>query len=235
MIPLRDNIPSRRLPLVTIALIAACAVVFLFEENLDGDRLDGFIRLFGLVPARYTNPQWAEWAGYPSSYWPFLSHIFLHGGWLHFLGNMWFLWLFGDNVEDRLGRPRYLAFYLLCGLAAGLVQFFLTPSSRLPLVGASGAISGVMGAYFVLYPGARILTLVPIFIFIEFIQVPAFIFLGLWFILQLQSGALSLSASAGRTGGVAFWAHIGGFAAGFVLLRLMMPRTAPWIRRERAP
>lgn len=223
MIPLRDNIPHRRTPVVTIALIASCTAAFLFEVSLGDERLEAFLHLAGLVPARYTNPRWAEWAGFPSSYWPFLTHIFLHGGWMHFLGNMWFLWLFGDNVEDRLGRPRYLLFYLACGVLAGLAQFALTPGSRVPLIGASGAISGVMGAYFVLYPGARILTLVPIFVFIQFIQVPAFVFLGLWFFLQLQGGAFSSAGS----GGVAFWAHVGGFVAGIVLLKAMDPARQP--------
>jgi len=232
MIPLRDDVPHHRAPVITIVIIAACAIVFLFELALGDERQEVFLHLGGLVPARYTNLNWAAWVGYPPSWLPFVSHMFLHGGWLHLLGNMWFLWLFGDNVEDRLGRVRYPLFYLLCGLAAGLTQFFLTPGSKVPLIGASGAISGVMGAYIVLYPRARILTVIPIFVFLQFIQVPAFVFLGLWFIIQLQSGALSLSAESASSGGVAFWAHVGGFITGIILLRLMAPARPPWIRRR---
>ncbi len=224
MIPIRDNVPSRRRPVVTVAIIATCAAAFLFENLLDERGLEALFRLCGLVPARYADPRWAAGAGYPKSYWPILAHMFLHGGWMHFIGNMWFLWLFGDNVEDRLGRLRFAAFYLVCGLAAAGAQVAVDPGSRLPVIGASGAISGVMGAYFLLYPGARILTIVPIIVLVQVIEIPAFVFIGLWFVLQLQSGALALGGAAGRTGGIAFWAHVGGFVAGLILLHLFLPR-----------
>jgi membrane associated rhomboid family serine protease len=228
MFPIRDTIPNRRRPVVTFAIIAACVAAFIVELALEPRQLDAFMSIFGLVPARYSNPRWAEWAGLPASYWPFLTYMFLHGGWMHLLGNMWFLWLFGDNVEDRLGRPRFLFFYLACGLVAALAQFALYPGSHAPLVGASGAISGVMGAYFLLYPGARIMTLIPVFIFIQLIEVPAFVFLGVWFLLQFFSGTAEMAGSAGNAGGVAFWAHVGGFVAGMLLLRFFIPRRLPW-------
>jgi len=227
MIPIRDTIPSRRKPVITFAIIALCAAVFAFELALGPNGLEQFTYLGGLVPARYSNPRWAEWAGFPSSLWPFGTYMFLHAGWLHLIGNMWFLWLFGDNVEDRLGRPRFLIFYLACGIAAALAQFALTPGSKAPMVGASGAISGVMGAYFLLYPGARIVTLVPVFIFIQLIEVPAFVFLGIWFLLQFFGGTRDLASSAENSGGVAFWAHVGGFLAGMLLLRAFTPRQLP--------
>jgi len=228
MIPIRDTIPSRRKPVITFAIIVACSAVFALELAIGPHALDGFMYLFGLVPAHYSLPAWRQWAGSPQSLWPFGTYMFLHGGWLHLIGNMWFLWLFGDNVEDRLGRPRFLVFYLSCGFAAALVQFALSPGSDVPLVGASGAISGVMGAYFLLYPGARIVTLVPVFIFIQLIEIPAFVFLGIWFLLQFSGGTSQLAVSSAHSGGVAFWAHVGGFLAGMILLRAFTPRRLPW-------
>src|SRR5688572_2467276 len=202
MIPLRDVIPSRTTPFVTIALIAANAIVFLFELSL-GRNVDQFILDFGLVPAEFT------WVGV-------LTSMFLHGGLLHFGGNMLYLWIFGDNVEDRMGHGRFLVFYLLCGVAAALAQTIAVPDSVVPMVGASGAIAGVMGAYFVLYPRSRIVTLVPIFLFIQIIEVPAIFFLGFWFLLQLVSGVGSMATATGGepAGGIAFWAHAAGFLAG---------------------
>jgi len=228
MIPIRDTIPSRRRPAVTFAIITACALVFLVEEVVSPEALDRMMFTGGLVPALFTNPEWAGLSGLSHGPWNFLSYMFMHGGWMHLIGNMWFLWLFGDNVEDRLGRPRFLLFYLSCGVIAALAQFALTPGSRFPLVGASGAISGVMGAYFLLYPGARIVTVIPVFIFIQLVEVPAFVFLGIWFLLQFFSGTAEIAVSTGNSGGVAFWAHIGGFVAGMLLLRVFTPRRLPW-------
>lgn len=203
MIPLRDVIPSRTTPVVTIGLIVVNVVVFLYELSL-GDSLDQFIRVWGLVPAEFSLVTLA-------------TSMFLHGGILHAAGNMLYLWIFGDNVEDRMGHGRFLAFYLLCGVAAAVGQTVTAPASFVPMVGASGAIAGVMGAYFVLYPRSRIVTLVPLFIFIEIIEVPAIAFLGIWFLMQFLSGVGSIATTAsGSGGGIAFWAHTAGFVAGLV-------------------
>src|SRR5204863_5588398 len=145
---------------------------------------------------------------------PFLTSMFLHGGWLHLIGNMWYLWIFGDNVEDRLGHFAYLIFYLLCGLGAGIVHTILNYQTVVPSVGASGAIAGVLGAYVVSYPGAKVLTLIPIFIFVQFIEIPALIVLGLWFVMQFFNGAAALATTSANGGGVAWWAHVGGFIIG---------------------
>ncbi len=187
-----------------------------------GDGLHRFFLLYGLVPARYTVPEISGSFSLGSQAFSFLSFMFLHGGFLHLLGNMWSLYIFGDNVEDRLGSVKYLIFYLLCGMLSGLSHLMLNLHSQVPTVGASGAIAGVMGAYFILYPRSKILTLIPIFFIPYFIEIPAFIFLGLWFVLQFMSAAGPQAQSAG----VAWWAHIGGFVFGILLLRLFlkMPR-----------
>jgi membrane associated rhomboid family serine protease len=201
VIPLRDVIPTRTTPFVTVALIAINTLAFLYELSL-GDLLDRFIFSYGLVPANFS------WVA-------LLTSMFLHGGLLHFGGNMLYLWIFGDNVEDRMGHGRFLTFYLLCGGVAALAQTVFDPDSLIPMVGASGAIAGVMGAYFVLYPHSRIVTLLP-FIVIQIIEVPAILFLGIWFLMQFMSGIGSIAQTAGTesAGGVAFWAHVAGFAAG---------------------
>lgn len=223
MIPIRDNVPRRSVPVVTILIILANAGVFAFELNLGPQRLQNFIYLFGLVPKRYTHPAWAQWVGFPvDTYWPFFTSMFLHGGFFHILLNMWTLWIFGDNVEDRMGGLRYVAFYLLCGLIAAGVHVVTNAGSQMPVVGASGAIAGVLGAYFVMYPRARLILLIPIFFYPLFFEIPAFLYLILWFLLQLYSGALSLGAETASRGGVAWWAHIGGFAAGVALHRFFL-------------
>src|SRR5262245_55846834 len=217
MIPIQDTVPSRNPPLAVYVLIALNVLLFSLELTLPpGDR-EGLFYLFGIVPARYSHPEWAERVGFPvDNYWPLLTSMFLHGGWLHIIGNMWTLWIFGDNVEDRMGPVRFVIFYLLCGLAAGLVHWFTNPDSTMPTVGASGAIAGVMGAYFFLFPYARIIVMVPILFFPFFFEVPAVIYLGFWALSQVFSGALSL-ASTREVGGIAWWAHVGGFTAGIVL------------------
>jgi membrane associated rhomboid family serine protease len=206
MIPLRDIIPSRTFPFFTITFIALNSLAFLFELMLPQPALEAFISVYGVVPAR-------------ASILALLTSMFLHGGWLHFLGNMLYLWIFGDNVEDRLGHVRFVLFYLLCGIAASLAHIFVNPFSQIPTIGASGAIAGVMGAYFVLYPRSRVLALLPIFIFWDIIEVPAILFLGLWFVMQFFSGVGSIAFDTGvETGGVAFWAHVAGFLAGIVMV-----------------
>lgn len=215
MIPLRDVIPSRTFPFLTMALIALNSVAFFFELMLPEPALHSVIGAYGVVPANFT------WASVVTS-------MFLHGGWLHFLGNMLYLWIFGDNVEDRLGHGRFVIFYLLCGAAAALAHVFVNPISQVPTIGASGAIAGVMGAYFVLYPHSRVLALVPLFIFWEVIEVPAILFLGVWFVMQFFSGVGSIVMNAGaETGGVAFWAHVAGFLAGVVAVFVFRKPTHP--------
>ena len=202
MFPLSDVIPSRTTPVVTVSLIALNALVFLFELTLSDRELQLFALSYGVVPADFTWPS-------------IVTSMFMHGGWLHFLGNMLYLWIFGDNVEDRLGHLRYLLFYLFCGAAAALGQTAIEPYSAVPMIGASGAIAGVMGAYFVLFPHSRVLTAVFIFIFFDVVEIPAIFFLGIWFLMQFFSGVGSLGADAAH-GGVAFWAHIAGFFVGGV-------------------
>jgi membrane associated rhomboid family serine protease len=217
VLPIKDTIPSRSTPVVTRALIMINALVFFFELTLPQPMLEGVFYLFGIVPARYTHPQWAAWVGFPlDDYWPFLTHQFLHGGLLHVVGNMWTLWIFGDNVEDRMGHGRFLLFYLLCGVAAGAVHMLTNPLSTMPSIGASGAISGVLGAYLLWFPYSRIVVLVPVLFFPFFFEVSAFLYLGWWFLIQLFSGTMALAAP-GQAGGIAWWAHIGGFIAGMGL------------------
>jgi membrane associated rhomboid family serine protease len=220
LIPIRD-LDARRTgtPVVTILLIAANAVMFFFELSL-GQRLETFVMSAAFVPARITEGGLTLGdlgTGLESG----LLSMFLHGGWAHFLGNMLFLWIFGDNVEDRLGHFRYLVFYLLAGYAATLAHLWASPSSAVPAIGASGAISGVLGAYLFLHPNARIQTLIFFGFFARFIYVPAWVFLPIWFLIQFFSGITSLRVADPQAGGVAFFAHIGGFVAGPLLLFLL--------------
>jgi membrane associated rhomboid family serine protease len=210
MIPLRDVIPSRTTPWVTILLIALNALVFFYELSLPEGALRQLFETYGLVPAEFS------WVAA-------FTAMFLHSGWVHAGGNLLSLWIFGDNVEDRMGHGRYLFFYLLAGLVANLAQTWAYPNSPLPLIGASGAIAGVMGAYLVMFPHSRVLVLIPIIIFIEIIEVPAVFFLGFWFLMQLLGGVGSL-AEPGATGGVAFWAHAGGFLTGLAGVALFRRR-----------
>lgn len=221
MIPLRDTIPSRSFPIVTILLIVLNGIVFIFELSL-GEHLNTFINIFGIVPARYFHYLSVD-TNLFLAFFPFFTSQFLHGGWFHLIGNIWFLWIFGDNVEDHVGHLKFLAFYLFCGLLAGLAHGYTNPGSKIPTVGASGAIAGVMGAYIILYPKARVLTLVPIIFFIQIIELPAYLFLGIWFLIQSFSGVTSLTASQGCCG-VAWWAHIGGFAVGALIVLVLFPR-----------
>jgi membrane associated rhomboid family serine protease len=202
MIPLRDVIPSRTTPYITITIIILNALAWLFEVSLDPELLNRFLTAYGVVPAHFSAPT-------------LITSMFLHGSWMHIIGNMWYLWIFGDNVEDRLGHGRFIVFYLLCGIAAALGQVVMDPSSTLPTIGASGAIAGVMGAYFVLYPQSRVLTIVTLLIFWEIIEVPAYVLLGFWFVMQLFSaGTIAVTSSSHGSGGVAFAAHVAGFLVG---------------------
>jgi len=222
MIPLRDTVPSRRPAVMVWALILANAGVFSLELGLNHEQLSALVRVFGIVPARYLGHGPAGTVPPALRLWPFLTHMFLHGGWFHIIANMWTLWIFGDNVEDRMGSVRFGVFYVLCGLAAALTHIIMNPASPVPVIGASGAISGVLGAYLLLYPGAQIIVMVPWFFWPFFFELPALVYMGVWFMTQLFSGALSLSTGLG--GGVAWWAHIGGFVAGLVLCPVMVAR-----------
>jgi membrane associated rhomboid family serine protease len=208
MIPLRDTQPSYTFPFITVALIMLNVAAFLYEYSLDQYELNFFIAQYGVIPTRF---QWMD----------VLTSIFLHGGWMHLIGNMWFLWIYGDNVEDVLGHAQYLLFYLLCGVAATLVHVAFNSDSRVPSIGASGAIAGVMGAYVVKFPHSRITTLVPIFVFLTTLEIPAYIILLYWFVIQFFSGVGSIGHSHLSQGGVAWFAHVGGFLAGVVLILVM--------------
>ncbi len=235
MIPLRDENPSHRTPVVTWTLIAVCVLVYLLQA---ADSSDAITMKFGMVPARITHPDKIivvrgmnqvqtplgpqmveverELPESPLPEWmTILSCVFLHGSVMHLLGNVWFLYIFGDNVEDRLGHVGYLIFYLGCGIAASVSQYVLDMESPVPTIGASGAIAGVMGAYLFMYPHARIVSLVPIAFFLQVVVIPAPIFLGIWFLIQLVQGTFSMGAT--QAAGVAWWAHIGGFAAGAIV------------------
>ena len=215
MFPIRDTIPSKNYPIITHSLIAINVFCFLIQL-FHGNEFDYFAYLYGLVPARYTIPEISVYFNFFEQVFALFSFMFLHGGFMHILGNMWFLYIFGDNVEDSLGPVRFLLFYILCGLLSGLSHFLLNPYSNLPTIGASGAIAGVMGAYFILHPRSRILTLVPIIIIPLFFEIPAYFFIGIWFMIQF----ISATASRADVSGIAWWAHIGGFVFGIILLKL---------------
>ena len=222
MIPYRDTIPVQHTPWVTWGLIAANLLTFGYGELLAGETQHSFQYLHGLVPARYAYPDWAEKAGFPAGdYAPFVTSLFMHGSWLHLVLNLWLLWIFGDNVEDRMGGIRFLAFYLLCGLTAGVVHVYANPQSTIPAIGASGAIAGVMGAFYFLFPYARIV--IWVFFLPLFVEVPAIAFLGLWVIVQLYKVTTGL-ASPEPSNDVAWFGHLGGFIAGMLLHRLFLLR-----------
>ncbi|HEC34769.1 MAG TPA: rhomboid family intramembrane serine protease [Chloroflexi bacterium] len=225
MIPISDELPSRRVPVVTWGLIAANILVFLYELLL-GPLVDQLYAAWGAVPAYITDP-----LHYPLAPVTLFTSMFIHGGWSHLIGNMLYLWIFGDNVEDVLGRVRYALFYLAAGVAAGLAQVVIAPSSTIPGIGASGAIAGVLAVYLVLFPTAPVRVLVPGFYFMRIARVPSLIVLGFWFIIQLFNGFLSLGTMAVATGGVAWFAHIGGFVAGLAvgfLVRALVTRRRRW-------
>jgi membrane associated rhomboid family serine protease len=216
MIPLRDVIPSRTTPYITITIIVLNALAWLFEISQPPDVLQLFLTVYGVVPAAFHGVT-------------LITSMFLHGSWMHVIGNMWYLWIFGDNVEDRVGHGRFIFFYLLCGIVAAFGQIAMDPKSTLPTIGASGAIAGVMGAYFVLYPRSRVLTLIPLFFWWEIIELPALVLLGFWFLMQLFSaGAIAVTAHT-EGGGVAFMAHVAGFVAGIIAVFALRQRDVqPW-------
>ncbi|HDN85700.1 MAG: rhomboid family intramembrane serine protease [Candidatus Omnitrophota bacterium] len=219
MIPLRDDIPHRRKPIVTVVILAINICVYLYELFL-GMELDNFVFRYGFIPYKLIMPLSVH-----AKLIPLFTSMFMHAGFLHLLGNSLYLWIFADNVEDRLGHFNFLIFYLLCGISASLIHALFNWGSKVPAVGASGAIAGILGAYFLMFPKARVLTLVPLFLFWEIVEIPAFFFLGFWFLYQFLLGLVSL----GRMGaGIAFWAHIGGFLSGVVFLRFFLKRRTYW-------
>ena len=217
MIPIRDTIPSKNYPVVNNCIIGINVVLYLVQMA-QGPDLNRFVYIYGLVPARYSIPQITSYFTTGQQFFSLLSFMFLHGGFWHLLGNMWSLYIFGDNIEDRLGPLRYLVFYLLCGITSGLSHLIFNLNSNMPTIGASGAIAGVMGAYLILHPNAKILTLIPIIFIPWFIEIPAFFFLGFWFVLQFINAA----GSHGSIGGIAWWAHIGGFIFGIIFLKIFL-------------
>ncbi len=215
MFPLYDTLRSRRFPIVNWMLIILNGMVFYYELKLNEAGLERFLHSWGLIPFQLASSPAETWI-------TIFTSMFLHGGWFHILSNMWILAIFGDNIEDRLGGGRYLIFYLLGGTAAALLEVYLSPSSNLPMIGASGAIAGVLGAYLILFPRARIVSLVPIIFIFTLVEIPAIIFLGFWFISQLFSGWLALQGA--DMSGIAWWAHIGGFVFGMLAIRLFVRR-----------
>lgn len=217
MIPLRDSARSRSFPFINVAIIIINFLVFFLELSLEQYELNQFFYVFGVVPAEVLN---TIFTGAPMEpvFLSFISAMFVHGGWVHILGNMWYLWIFGDNVEDRLGHFGYLLFYLAVGVVAGIVHVMANPTSTVPVIGASGAVAGILGAYFFLFPRSRILSLVPIFVFLTLVEIPAVIFIGIWFLIQVFNTLGSLGGTAST---VAWWAHVGGFIAGAALVKLL--------------
>jgi membrane associated rhomboid family serine protease len=230
MIPLKDMTPRQSVPFATLLLIAINVFVFIHQIALPPAAMDAFIKTYGLIPAKISLALAGQHYTMEQALFPLFTCMFLHGGILHILGNMWFLWIFGGNVEDRFGSLPYLAFYLVCGIGSGISQVLFSWGSHIPSIGASGAISGVLGAYIVFFPQSRILTLVPLFIIFFLWRIPAIIFIGLWFAMQFLSGVSSLGQA--NVGGVAWWAHVGGFLLGMLIAGLANPskraRTSSW-------
>ncbi len=222
MIPLKDINPSRTTPVVTILIIVACFSVFLYEVILPPELREVFISMFAVIPYEITHGVDVPPPDPLTPYGNLVSYQYLHGGWMHILGNMLFLWVFGDNVEDRLGKLKYFIFYTLCGIVAALIQALVYPNSLIPLIGASGAISGVLGAYAVLFPRAQIITLIFIFFLVDVVAVPALVWIAAWFMMQFISAMVS--ATHLSMGGVAWFAHIGGFITGVILSKLFVSR-----------
>jgi membrane associated rhomboid family serine protease len=221
MIPLKDSIVRRTFPIVTLALIAINVIVFFHQVSLSPRAGQAFVMTYGMVPSHLQlalDPD--SNLNLSDALIPLFTSMFLHGGWLHIIGNMWFLWIFGDNVEDELGHFQYLIFYLICGLGSGVAQLLFSWGSKVPAIGASGAISGVLGAYLIFFPGTQVLTLVPLLIFFFTVRLPAIVFIGVWFLFQFLSGIGSMQT--GASGGVAWWAHVGGFVLGIFLVKTVM-------------
>lgn len=218
MIPIRDRNPSGTVPVVTASIILTNVLVFFIQLSL-GDQLELFLFHFGIVPMKIVYSSEIPDSTFINTYLPFLSYMFLHGGFVHLIGNMWYLWIFGNNIEDQLGHIRFVLFYFICGIGAAIVHVYSNSQSAIPCIGASGAIAGVLGAYMITFPRARILVILPLFVIWEFIELPAIVVLGFWFLIQFFSGTAAISSAQG--GGVAWWAHIGGFVLGMIFIKLL--------------
>lgn len=233
MLPIRDNIRSNSFPIINWSIIVINSLVFLYESSLSPAALDRLIQVFGLIPARLHLDNPAILLAHPVPVLTLFTHMFLHGGWFHVLSNLWILFIFGDNIEDRMGSGRYTVFYIIGGLSAGLMQSWVAPQSRVPSIGASGAIAAVLGAYILLYPRARVITLIPLLFIPWFIEIPSVIFIGIWFVSQLFSGIASLGLpQSASMGGIAWFAHIGGFLFGLFFCKLFTPRKHPAYTRQ---
>ena len=228
MIPIKDDNPRTSTPFVTWGLIALNVIAFVMEISMGGRSMRAFVWTFGMVPEHVTvllmrgAPVF-----YPGVFVPFLTSMFLHGGWLHLGGNMLYLYIFGDNIEDAIGHVQFLLFYLVCGVGAALAHYWVYPNSAIPIVGASGAIAGVLGAYALMFSRARVTTLIPIFFFFQFVELPAYVVLGFWFLIQFFNGFMALGPAGWVGGGVAWWAHIGGFLLGMGLVSILPKRKRP--------
>ncbi|MGQ3686379.1 MAG: rhomboid family intramembrane serine protease [Candidatus Loosdrechtia sp.] len=217
MIPIRDRNPSGIFPYITIGIICLNVIVFLFQLSL-GRQLDAFLFQFGVIPVRVIH--YADFSDVTvlDAYFPFFSYMFLHGGFIHLIGNMWYLWIFGDNIEDMLGRLKFIIFYLVCGIGAAAIHVYFNSRSGIPCIGASGAVAGVLGAYMVSFPRAKVLVVIPLFIVWQIVELPAIVVLGFWFLIQFFSGTAAITSVEG--GGIAWWAHIGGFLIGMAIIKI---------------
>ncbi|MCF6249846.1 MAG: rhomboid family intramembrane serine protease [Methylococcaceae bacterium] len=217
MIPIRDNIHCRTTPYVSWAIMAICIGIFFLMKMMPDETVRQLTYLYGMVPIRYSNPEWATAFGLPPDYYlSFITSLFIHGGWIHIIINMWFIWIFSKNIEDSMGHGKFLIFYLICGLFATVVQWYFDPDLMIPVVGASGAIAGVLGAYFFIYPYAKVVIWFPLFLLPIFFELPAIAFLGFWVIIQIQKATTAMMFDS-VTADVAWWAHLGGFIAGAML------------------
>jgi len=227
MIPIRDTTPCRIIPYVTWGLIIICTSIFVIMQFLPDSLVRNILYNYGMVPIRYSNPEWSKYFGMEADgYLSFFTNLFLHGGWLHLIINMWFLWIFADNIEDRMGHGRFILFYLICGFFATGLQWYYDPQLAIPVVGASGAIAGILGAYFFIYPYARIIVLFPLFFWPIYFELPAIGFLGLWLIIQLYK-ATTAAVFETTAIEVAWWAHLGGFIAGSLIYRFFLINDLP--------
>jgi membrane associated rhomboid family serine protease len=224
MIPFKDNIPSRRFPFMTMMIIIANIAALIYEMSLPWEGLDNLIGSYGVVPSKLQQVEHDPLGVLGKMAGSLVSSTLLHAGFVHLLGNMWYLWIFGNSIENRMGPVRFLLFYLSCGMTAGLTHIAFNLNSPIPTIGASGAVAGVLGAYLVSYPFARVLTLIPFFIIWPIVELPAILILGFWFVVQLFNGTAAVSSTSDVMGEVAWWAHIGGFIAGILLLRVFASR-----------
>lgn len=218
MFPLKDRAPTKRFPFVNLLFICFNIAIFIYEIKM-GPMLNDFVTKNAIIPYKIIHPNILNIIDIKKIIFPFIISMFLHGGWIHLIGNIWYLWIFGDNIEDRLGHFKYFLFYFFCGLIASLIHIIFNPNSQIPCIGASGAIAGVLGAYLIMLPKTKIVTIIPIFMFLKIVELPAFLILFLWFAIQFLNGTTTIVAS--NTSGIAHWAHIGGFLTGLFVISIL--------------